>query len=180
MTRQVPAPLMLGRGGAVTADVLQPGDAVEFCVDRLDLPGVCLTLGVFGLEDGNALDSVWRDGGVPSEGNGVTSDSVNGHQVEWDRWLSALTGFESSLVGEGGLTQGLTSQLVDAVRPINEVVRQKLLCGSGAVVGEEATETSDEVLGRTSVQAFARVHPVDPARSSRGRGEQGSSGERNE
>lgn len=106
MTRQEPAPLVPGRCGAVTANVFQPGDAVEFREDGLDLPGIWLTLGVFGLENSDALDGVRWDGGVPPESNGITSNSVDGHKVEWDRWLRALTGFESSLVGEGRLARG--------------------------------------------------------------------------
>jgi len=167
-------PLVL-RGSAVATNVFQPGDAVEFRVDGLDLPCVCLTLRVLGLEDGDTLDCVGWDGGVPSQSNSVASDGVDGHEVEWDFRLRSLASFESSLVGEGRLAKWLTGKLVDAVRPVDKVVGQEHVGHGGGVVGEETAKAADEVLSRGGVQAFAWVHPVSPAGSSRGRGEEGCS-----
>ncbi len=139
------------RGSAVATNVFQPGDAVEFRVDGLDLPRICLSLGVLGLQDGDALDCVGWDGGVPSQGNSVASDGVDGHEVEWHFRLSSLASFESSLAGEGRLPKWLTGKLVDAVGPVDKVIGQDLVGHGGAVVGDETAEAADEVLRRGAV-----------------------------
>src|ERR1700761_8265788 len=52
-----PSDLVAGEGDAAT-DGLEPGNAVELGVDCLDLPGVCLALGILPCEVGDTVHDI--------------------------------------------------------------------------------------------------------------------------
>lgn len=154
--------LVLGKGD-VAANVGQPGNAVEFGKDGLDLPAVGIALRVLGLQDGDALDGVGREGDEPSKGDRVTGHGIDGQNLEGNGGLSALAGLECRLVGERRVSQWCADQRVDAVRKVRKVVRQQFLGVGSGIVGEEPAEAIDEVLRRCRRQALAGVEaPVAP------------------
>lgn len=103
-----------------------------------------MTLRVFGLEDGDALDRVGWESDDPSEGNGVAGDGLEGDRDEGNLGLSTLAGLEGSLAGEGGAAESGSAQLVDAVGPVDQVVGQDGVGDIGVVVRDQAGEAVHE------------------------------------
>lgn len=136
-------------------DVLGPGPGVEFTVHGVDLPSSSAVILVDGDEAVNALDeeTAWDNSGGPSESDVGAGDAVNAEDVHGDRWLSTLTGLEGSLAGEGVTVSRVSTEDVDAVGGIGEVVAQVSLGNGSGVVGDQGDELGDEVTAGNVGQA---------------------------
>lgn len=124
-------------------------------VHGVDLPSSSAVVLVDGNEGVDTLheETVWYNGGAPSESDVGAGVGVNAEDVEWDLWLRTLTGLEGSLAGEGVSVSRVVTEDVDAVGGIGEVVAQERISDGLRVVADQGGEASDEVTGGVAGQA---------------------------
>lgn len=158
-------------------DVLGPGPGVEFtrvdvsmvyrsgygsgCLEEslpvhgVDLPSSSAVVLVDGNEAVDTLDeeTSWGNGGGPSESDVGAGDGIDADDVEWDLGLCTLASLEGSLAGEGDGIKRISTEHVDAVGGIGEVVAQVSVGNGISVVGDQRGELGDEVTGSNVGQA---------------------------
>lgn len=102
---------------------------------------------VLGDEAVNTLDeeTVGHNSGGPSESDIGAGDGVNADDVEWDLWLRTLAGLEGSLAGESNGIKRISTEHVDGVGGIGEVVGEESISNGVSVVGDQRAELGDEV-----------------------------------